>query len=133
VNTKKKKSVRKKINSRTKGKVGELEFAHFLRDEFKIEARRGQQFQGGNDSPDIITSLRNVHFEVKRTETLSLYKAMEQAKNDCGDKIPVVAHRKSRQEWLIVLHAKDLEKFSFEFVNRNDKDESQLSQSSFDN
>lgn len=50
--------------SRDKGARGEREFRDLLR-EHGFEARRGQQFAGGNDSPDVVTDLP-CHVEVKR-------------------------------------------------------------------
>ena len=97
-------------NSRSKGKRGELEFSKALQS-MGVEARRGQQFSGGGDSPDVVTSLEGVHFEVKRVESLNLKSAMEQAKNDAGDKIPIVAHRKNRGDWQLTLHLSDIEGF----------------------
>jgi len=95
-----------KINSRAKGCRGEREFANLLK-AAGHEARRGQQFAGGNDSPDVVTSLP-YHFEVKRTEALSLYKAMAQAKRDAvRGKPPVVAHKRNGEEWLVVLRFED--------------------------
>jgi hypothetical protein len=56
------------MNSRNKGKRGELEAAKFLASE-GFPARRGQQFSGGTDSPDVLCeALPRIHFEVKRTE-----------------------------------------------------------------
>ena len=63
--------------SRDKGKRGEREVAEFLRDH-GIPARRGVQYAGGADSPDVI-GFEGVHIEVKRTEALRLYPALEQA------------------------------------------------------
>jgi Holliday junction resolvase len=40
--------------SREKGKRGELELAAELRRLFGIEARRGVQYCGGGDSPDVV-------------------------------------------------------------------------------
>jgi len=91
------------MNSREKGKRGELELAEFLR-ERGIEARRGIQFKGGADSPDVVTDLPGVHFECKRVEQGSLYAWLAQATRDAGDsRIPVVAHRRSRQDWVAIL------------------------------
>jgi Holliday junction resolvase len=53
--------------SRTKGKVGEREVAELLRANGFHAARRGVQYQGGADSPDVI-GLPGFHNEVKRTE-----------------------------------------------------------------
>ena len=58
--------------SRNKGQRGEREFASELRRLFGIDARRGVQYCGGADSPDVITDFDEIHFEVKRTERLSL-------------------------------------------------------------
>lgn len=100
--------VKKRINCRNKGARGEREFANFLKENFDIEAERGQQHCGGTDSPDVKHSIPNVHFEVKRTEKLCLYPAYEQAQKDCGNKIPIVAHRRNRGDWMAVLPMKDL-------------------------
>ena len=95
------------INSRNKGKVGELEWAAKLR-EFGFGAERGQQRAGGTDSPDVRCSIPNVHFEVKRVEALNVGKAMEQAVRDGGpDNIPVIAHRKNRANWLVTMPAEE--------------------------
>ena len=64
--------------SRNKGKRGELEAAAEIRRLFGTEAARGRQFQGSDESPDIVTGIVDVHFEVKRAESLQLYAAMEQ-------------------------------------------------------
>jgi len=89
--------------SKNKGAQGERELAGILRDLWGVEARRGQQFCGSNGDPDVVTSLENIHIEVKRTETLSLYKAMDQAKSDSGVSIPVVMHRKNSQKWVMII------------------------------
>lgn len=95
-------------NSRAKGCRGELELAHWLTDRGH-PARRGQQYSGSPDSPDVICpSLPGVHLEVKRTECLRIHEAVAQAVNDAGDKVPVVAHRRNRGEWLAVLRLADL-------------------------
>jgi hypothetical protein len=92
--------------SRDKGKRGEREVAELLRGH-GIPARRGVQYAGGNDSPDVI-GLDGVHIEVKRSETLALYPALEQALTDArpGD-IATVWHRRSGRRWVVVLHAED--------------------------
>jgi Holliday junction resolvase len=92
--------------SRNKGKVGEREVAQLLRDH-GIPARRGVQYQGGPDSPDVV-GLDGYHVEVKRTERFSLYAALEQAMGEkpAGD-IPVVFHRQNQRGWVVVLNAAD--------------------------
>ncbi len=98
----------RKINSRNKGACGERELARELTRVLGIEARRGRQFCGSPDSPDVQTSLDAVHFECKRVEKFNLYSALNQATQDAGDKIPVVAHRKNQREWVIVVRLDDL-------------------------
>ena len=94
--------------SRDKGQRGERELAGELRRLFGVNARRGQQYCGGSDSPDVITDLP-IHCEVKRTERLSLYPAMRQACGDAGaDKVPIVFHRANHQEWLAIVRLNDL-------------------------
>ena len=90
------------VNSRDKGAVGERELAALLR-EWGYDARRGQQFKGSVDSPDVY-GVPGLHFEVKRTEHFRLYAAVAQAVRDAdGKAVPVVAHRRNRDKWLFVL------------------------------
>lgn len=97
------------MNSKDKGKRGEREAAAALRRVFGTYARRGQQFKGTADSPDVVTGIEGVHFEVKRTEQLSLYKAMAQASEDAGvTDVPVVLHRRNKKPWLAVVLLDDL-------------------------
>lgn len=100
------------INSRAKGAAGEREWAKFLYVITGFAARRGQQFAGGPDSPDIVGGIPGTHCEVKRVEKLNIDNAMEQAVRDCGSKIPYVAHRKNNKSWLITIRALDLVKFA---------------------
>ncbi len=97
-------------NSREKGARGEREFARLLREHYTVDARRGVQYKGGPDSPDV-EGIPGIHFEVKRTERLSLYEAMAQAERDCGDRVPVVAHRRNGKEWLLIIREKDVNRF----------------------
>ena len=94
--------------SRRKGAVGEREAAAELTRLFGCEAHRGRQYSGGDDSPDVKHSIAGVHVEVKRTECLSAYKAIEQAVADAGDKIPIVLHRRNNKPWLAVVRLDDL-------------------------
>ncbi|MDB6034905.1 MAG: uncharacterized protein JWM16_5243 [Verrucomicrobiales bacterium] len=94
-----------RVNSRRKGKVGEREFAALLR-QHGFDARRGVQFAGGADSPDVVSkALGFLHIEVKRVQSLNLSSACAQAEGDCGGKPWVVAHRKNHAPWLITMTA----------------------------
>jgi Holliday junction resolvase len=91
-------------NSRSKGKRGELEFRDLLRSHGYTEARRGQQFAGGPDSPDVVGGPPGIHFEVKNRERHDVWAAMEQADAERKDDYrPVVAIKRNHKPWLIVL------------------------------
>lgn len=95
------------MNSRSKGCRGEREWRDKLRDA-GFKARRGQQFSGNPDSPDVVCEdLPYFHFEVKRVQNLNLKSAMEQAAADAGDKMPIVAHRRNREPWKVTMLADD--------------------------
>lgn len=96
----------KKINSREKGKAGEREFAALCRKHGFENARRGQQFSGieGKD----VVGLDGIHIEVKRVERLNIEQALQQAERDKKEgEIPIVAHRRNREEWKVTMKAKD--------------------------
>ena len=96
-----------KINSRQKGARGEREVAQLLR-QYGYQARRGQQFSGSPDSPDVVSNLEGAHIEVKRTETFNVYKALEQANADKGeDERAVVFHKKNGEKWVVCMEAED--------------------------
>lgn len=99
----------KRVNSRAKGCRGELEFAKLLTAE-GYPARRGQQYAGGGDSPDVVSDglAGLVHFEVKLTERALPYPWIEQASRDAKPgEARVVVHRQSRKEWLAMMPVED--------------------------
>ena len=94
-----------KINSRSKGARGERMWRDELR-EAGFTARRGQQFAGGTDSPDVICAeLAGLHQEVKFVESLNIENACNQAQRDGGGKPWIVAHKKSRSGWKVTMGA----------------------------
>ncbi len=93
------------MNSREKGKRGERQWREELR-ETGNPARRGQQFSGSPDSPDVICDgLPWAHFEVKHVEHLNLTEAMAQARRDAAGKAAFLAHRKNYWPWLVTMDA----------------------------
>ena len=128
------------MNSRAKGARAERQW----RDELRANgyaARRGQQFAGSPDSPDVVCDeLDWIHFEVKAVERLNIWDAMDQARRDArksreqkaesrkgedhltpslspsgeGDptsKVPVVAHTRNFRPWLITITAETFFQF----------------------
>lgn len=94
------------MNSREKGKRGELELSKLLR-EHGYDTRRGQQYCGANGDADVV-GLPGIHIECKRVERLNIYDAMKQAKADKRDmEIPIVCHRKNNCGWLVTMEFED--------------------------
>ncbi len=110
------------IHSRNKGKRGERQW----RDELRANgypARRGQQFSGSPDSPDVICEeLDWIHFEVKAVERLNIEDAMDQARRDGVRKTPVVAHKRSRRGWLVTVEAETFFRLLREFEPQRHRD-----------
>ena len=91
------------VNSRRKGKEGELEFARECREAGYEAARRSQQYCGVAGDADVI-GLPGLHVEVKRVNRLNIEQAMEQACSDAqAGELPVVAHRKDGGKWLVTM------------------------------
>jgi Holliday junction resolvase len=95
------------MNSKQKGNRGERAW----RDELIAQgftARRGQQFAGGHESPDVLCPSLPFHFEVKHVERLNVWDAMVQANTDAKPgNDPVVAHKRNRSGWLVTMSAGD--------------------------
>ncbi len=72
---------------------------------------RSVQHAGKEGAGDVL-GVAGVHIESKRTESLSVYKAMEQALDDCGRDIPIVCHKRNLQQWLVICELRDLVKLS---------------------
>lgn len=93
-------------NSRAKGKRGELQLAELMREVGFLDARRGQQFKGGGDSPDVVTdhpAMKPFHIECKNVEAGNPYTWLDQARRDAGAKVPLVAHKRNGEEWIGIM------------------------------
>lgn len=96
-----------KINSKMKGKNGELEVVKLFKEYGFEDAHRSQQFSGANADADV-EGIPFLHVEVKRNERLNIYDAIEQAIRDNRDGlIPAVIHRKNNKPWLVTMLADD--------------------------
>lgn len=103
------------INSRQKGARAERAWRDRLKSQ-GWEARRGQQFSGGTESPDVVCPDLDVfHFECKHVEALNIHAAMNQARTDAAKrfcavqpdlikpKFPIVAHKRNGTGWLVTM------------------------------
>lgn len=107
------------INSKRKGKTGELELARKLR-ELGYDVRRSVQYNGKEEEGQAdLLGLPGIHIECKRTEKLNLYEAVNQAKRDSEGKgeLPVVFHRRNNCEWLAILPLEDFIKLYREYAS----------------
>lgn len=97
------------MNSKAKGNAGEREQLSILADAGAAH-RNDQRYVGGTDNPDISFQMggNRFHVECKRAEKFNAYAAMDQAQRDAnGHAVPIVAHRRNRRPWLVVLTLKD--------------------------
>lgn len=97
------------MNARRKGNRGEAEFAAIMTAAGFDSHRNNQRIPGGGyDNPDVSSNgLENLHFEIKRVEKLNISQAMAQAVADAAGRVPIVAHRRNREEWLITMRLSD--------------------------
>ena len=104
------------MNSRQKGKRGELEVKNLLNG-YGYSCRRGQQYCGSNGDADVI-GLPGIHVEVKRVQKLNIYDAVDQAKRDKKpEELPAVFHRKNNCEWLVTMPFEEWIKIYREWEN----------------
>ena len=97
------------MNSRAKGKRGELNLVHKL-NAYGYETYRNQQFAGSNGDADL-TGLPYIHIECKNVERLNLSAAMEQSRRDAFKEsqkqgtamFPAVFHKRNREGWLVTM------------------------------
>lgn len=107
------------INSRRKGKVGELEAAEILRTLFGWNCGRTAQHCGNSeDSADLrISEAPSLWVEVKRVQALSVPRTMKKATEQCGRRCPVLLHRTNRSPvgWLLTIRLSDLPRLAHAF------------------
>lgn len=94
------------MNAKRKGSAGERELAEVLRAAGIRAYRNDQIYRGGKENPDVSAEVFGfpLHIEVKRVEKLNVSDAVNQAVRDAKPgALPVVAHRRNREEWLITM------------------------------
>lgn len=92
------------MNAKRKGNQGERELLTILQGQ-GAAIRNDQRYVGGVGNPDILLTVggRRFHVECKRCEKLNIHAAMKQAENDCRNALPIVMHRRNREEWLATM------------------------------
>lgn len=92
-----------KINSRTKGAVGERQLAQLLREQGWTDARRGVQYSGLKGDADVV-GVQGIHIECKRCQQVSDEKWLQQSERDARlGEIPVVIYRRNNEKWKVLI------------------------------
>jgi hypothetical protein len=101
------------MNSKRKGKAGELDAAHAVRRILGLPARRGQQ-RSGLDAADIVDAIPGTHCEVKRRKAISTLAFLRQAEHDAAaGTVPYVLMREDGDtRWCIMLRLDQLTGFA---------------------
>ena len=108
------------VNSRQKGKRGELELAHEL-EKWGYRTRRGQQYSGATGEADVI-GIPGLHIECKRVEQLNLDRALDQSESDARiGEWPVVMHRRNREKWKVTMSLEQFMALWRKLEKQNDK------------
>lgn len=106
----------KPINSRAKGKAGELEFAKLIEERIGVKMTRnlGQCRSGRHDlvvsggPPELAAHLDRFAIEVKRAKTAppatrATWWAQACKQAERAERLPLLAYRRDREGWLIML------------------------------
>lgn len=109
-------------SQKEKGKRGEREAAVELSAVFACCGRRGVQYQGGADSPDVVLDGVDIHVEAKRTEVLRLWDAIEQAKADAPEgSVPIVWHRPNNRQSITIVETARLYDLAVAIISSRDR------------
>ena len=97
-------------SSKARGKRGELDLVHALRDAGFPEVRRTAQYCGKAGTADVI-GLPGIHVEVKNVQRLNIWEALSQSKRDSeadgnGD-TPAVFFKRNRSGWYVATPLED--------------------------
>ena len=98
-------------SQRDKGKRAEREVAEILRGQ-GFNARRGVQYHGGPDSPDVV-GVPGIHLEVCHAAVMRLPDKLRQAVSDAAPgEVPAVVHKVNRGEWCVTIRLCDAPAFA---------------------
>jgi len=99
---------KKKINSRRKGKAGELEIAHLCRLHWYANGCiRGQQ-RSGLEQADVVNALPDAHIECKRIKRVAALQFLEQAERDAKPgEMPIAVFRVDRSDAVVMFRLSD--------------------------
>lgn len=97
------------MNSRRKGKEGELALARKLQ-EYGYDVRRSQQYAGINGDADVV-GIEGLHIECKRCQQVRDEEFLKQAERDAREnEVPVVMYRRNNERWKVCMRLEDFMK-----------------------
>lgn len=92
------------INSKAKGKRGELFVVNKFKDYGYNNAHRTNQFKGNTGKAQDIEGIDYLHCEVKFVERLNIEQAMEQAiRDNKGSVYPTIFHKKNNGKLMVTM------------------------------
>jgi len=94
------------VNSQNKGKRYERDIARYLTDKFRIDVRRTPNSGGLSIKGDIIGLsgiLSRFEFELKNQEKLNIWKALQQVRDYCMYKTPLVIFTKNNEDSYVAI------------------------------
>ena len=97
------------MNSRAKGKRGELEVRDLIRHYWRTEATRTAQHCGADGDADLRIGIEGIHVEVKRVARFAGMKYVEQAVRDSAKRndLPVVVVKPDRKPAVLIVRLED--------------------------
>ena len=94
--------------SRDKGKRAEREVAEILRALDFPAARRGRQYSGSPESPDVV-GIDGAHLEIKHRQAGNVAKWLDECAEDAGPELlPLLIHRSDRSVFKLTLYLGDV-------------------------
>jgi hypothetical protein len=95
-------------SQREKGKRGERAAAEVLRALGFTDCRRGRQYAGHPDAPDVV-GIPGAHLEVKVRQAGNVTRWLEEAAEDGGpERVPLVMHKRNGEVFKITFFASDI-------------------------
>ena len=115
------------VNSRAKGKRGELEARDQVREHWTSPKCIRAAQANGAFSADLLNALPDTHVEVKRRKRVAATDYLIQALTDKEDhEIPVVLMREdNRPEWVVMFYLRDTDDFVQRYISNICEQESE--------
>lgn len=109
------------INSKQKGKRGELMLVSKLKEHGFSKVRRSVQYSGKVETAADLIGLDGIHIECKNSEVLKVFDYLAQAKADAKNgNLPTVFYKKNNCKWLVIQELDDWMKlYKGEHMNEN--------------